>query len=75
MRLYADGWYLQREMAEDSLELIAELGGTPLALLEYPEKWHGCGWGIVYCAEQCLFENHRLDWSNALFAELRRRRA
>lgn len=70
MNLYADGWYAHKSDAEAVLAHCAELGATPIGVVE--SQWNT--WGILYWARRELFENHRIDRENAIMAPLRQTR-
>jgi hypothetical protein len=69
LTLFCDGWYGRREDAEECLAECVELGATALGIVESPFG----SWGILYAAPRVLFEGHRLDARNALWAPLRPR--
>ena len=64
MLLYGDGWYMERENAEEALDLCEAFGGYPVGLVE---SQFGT-WGILYWSNKEYFPNHRLDSKSALLA-------
>lgn len=69
MKLYADGWYAQKQDAERVLAACVSLGATAVGIVES----EGGTWGILYWAPRELFSNHTIDGSNAMAVPLRDR--
>lgn len=64
MQLYADGWYMDRENAEDGLALCVRMGALPVGVVENEFG----SWGYLYWSDKVLFDNHRIDGKNCLSA-------
>lgn len=64
MQLYADGWYVSKDDAQNGLDLCVKMGALPIGLVESAEA----SWAYIYWSNKELFKNHRIDGKNCLNA-------